>query len=217
MRWILFIFPLWLTAQQAAVYDADFRFADGVFLSAASLLENTPDVPWSGISGEMVQLPEDHRVQIDGYGYHQASLSGEPYAISLDGTVYLFVRRDARLGFYEFAGLRGPGPYPTVRYDTVEHRRQLMRAYNPATGMAFREGYIERDRRSTVVRIVDMRTGSRLPLRPGVVAQLVADEPDIAAAVAKLTPEDETKMMRALLLYSQRHPLRIPVNQDPDR
>ena len=209
--------PLCLSAQRPAVYDADFRFADGVYLSAASLLANTPDVPWSEITGEMVQLPEDHRVQIDGYGYQQASTAGEPYAIGLDGIVYLFVRRDARLGFYEFAGLRGPGRYPTVRYDTVEHRRQLMRAYNPATGMAFREGYIERDRRRTVVRIVDMLTGARLPLRPDVVGRLVAEENDIVAAVAKLTPEDEAKMIRALVLFSQRQPLLIPMNQSPDR
>ena len=217
MRWILLLLPLWLSAQQPAVYDADFRFADGVYLSSESVLDNTPDIPWSEISGEMVQLPEDHRVQIDGYGYHRGAEAGDPYAISLDGMIYLFVRRDARLGFHEFAGLRGPGPYPTVRYDTVEHRRQLMRAYNPATGMAFREGYIERDRRRTVLRIVDMVTGKRLPLNPAVVGELVADEPEIAAAVAKLTSDDEARLMRALMLYGQRHPLLIPLNQASDR
>ena len=209
--------PLWLTAQRPAVYDADFRFADGVYLSPGAVLANTPDLLWSEITGEMVQLPEDHRVQIDGYGYHQATVEAAPYAISLDGIVYLFVRRDQRLGFYEFAGLRAAGRYPTVRYDTVEHRRQLMRAHNPATGMAFREGYIERDRRRTVVRIVDMLSGTRFPLHPEVVSRLVAEDPELSAAVSKLTPDDETKMIRALVLYSQRHPLLIPTHQAPDR
>lgn len=215
MRWILLFFPFWMSAQNGTVLNADFRFADGVYLSARSLLANQPDIAWANIRGEMVQLPEDHRVQIDGYGYKDGDY-GRPYAIGLDGVAYLFVRQDPKLKFYEFAGLRGAGRYPTVRYDTIEHRRQLMRAYNPATGMAFREGYVERDRRRTVHRVVDMTTGERYALSPAVVAELVAAEPDILDAVRGLTDEDEQKLTRALVLYNQRRPLVLPSSQAQD-
>ncbi len=215
MRWIIILLPFWLSAQRQAPLDADFRFRDGVYLSNESLLANDPDVEWSEISGEMVQLPEDFRVQIDSFGYKSGGYT-DPYAISLDGLPYLFVRKDEQRIFHEFAGLRPAGRYATIRYDTVRRTRQLMRAYNPANGRPFREGWVERDRRELVRRIVDMSSGRRLPLTPANVQQVVAREEDLLRAAGKLTMDDEPKMVRALVLFNERHPLLIPLHQAPD-
>ncbi|WP_146088840.1 hypothetical protein [Neolewinella xylanilytica] len=215
MRWFLLLFPLWLTAQREVPLDADFRFHDGVYFTPEALLANEPDADWSDISGEMVQLPEDFRVQIDSFGYKQRRYT-QPYAISLDGLPYLLVRRDGQRTFYEFAGLRQVGRYATVRYDTVMHTRQLMRAYNPATGRPFREGWVERNRRREVHRIVDMVTGHRYPLELPTVRQLVATERDIHDALNRSSSEEEARMIRALVLYNERHPLLIPLQQAND-
>ncbi|MGB3798218.1 MAG: hypothetical protein WA952_00305 [Lewinella sp.] len=215
MRWILFLLPFWLTAQRSAPLNADFRFQDGVYFTAEALLANEPDVQWGEIAGEMVQLPEDFRVQIDSFGYKTGRYV-EPYAISLDGLPYVFVRQDGPRAFHEFAGFRQTGRYSTVRYDTIVHTRQLMRAYNPATGTPFREGWVERDRRREVIRVVDMISGQRHPLEVRPVSTLVKEEREIHEAVLRLTDEDPQKLIRALVLYNERHPLLIPSQQPTD-
>ncbi|MBB4078117.1 hypothetical protein GGR28_000718 [Lewinella aquimaris] len=209
MKWILFLFPLWLGAQQSRVFDADFRFSEGIYLSQDALLANTPDVSWSQITGEMVQLAEDYRLQVAGFGYKDRSYR-TPYAISLDGQPYLFIRADEERGFHEFAGLRERGTYSTLRYDTLVHTRQLMRAYNPATGFPFREGWVERDRTRSLSRIFELTSGRRLPLDLPTVMRLVASESDLVAALERTGPEEQDKLIRALRIYNERHPLLLP-------
>ena len=204
-----------MAAQQRTPLDADFRFRDGVYFTPEALIANQPDAEWGDIAGEMVQLPDDYRVQIDSFGYKQGRYV-TPYAISLDGLPYLFVRQDTRRPFHEFAGLRNVGRYATLRFDTLEHTRQLMEAFNPATGRPFRRGWVERDRRREVHRIVDMTDGRRFPLEVAVVARLVAGETDLSSAVAKLAPDEEQKMIRALVLYNERYPLLISAPEATD-
>ena len=214
MRYLLFLFPFWLAGQSTQPLTADFRFADGVYLSHGALMANRPDVGWKDIDGEMVQLAEDQRVQIDGYGYK----TGEhrlPYAISLDGMPYLFVGANEKRGYHEFSGLRIRGTYATVQYDTVEHSRLLMKAYNPSNGLAFREGYVDRDRQRTLSRVIDLRNGRRYPLELSAVRKLVAEESDLVGALSRTAPEEIEKLKRALVLFNERHPLLVPAPQTP--
>lgn len=216
MRYFLFLLPVFLQAQSGTPLDQAFRFKEGVFLSHASLLANRPDIAWEDIAGEMVQLTETKRVQIDGFGYH----SGEyrrPYAISLDGLAYLFVHDNEKRGYHEFVGLQTPGRYSTIRYDTVTSDRMLMKAYNPANGLAFREGYVERDRQRTLIKIVDMVAGRRLSLTPPAVQRLVAEERDLTEALSKVGNAEEAKLLRALSIYNSRHPMHIPLSAEANR
>ncbi len=212
MKWIFLLLPLWLNAQQRAPLDGNFRFNDGVYLTHAALLNNRPDVDWSDIDGEMVQLTEDHRVQVEGFGYKSGAYD-QPYAISLDGLPYLFVREEPSRGFHEFAGLRIRGTYSTMQYDTVVRTRHLMKAYNPVNGIAFREGYVERDRQNALRRIVDMRSGRRLPLDQATVMRLVDGEDDLLSALERTAHNEENKVLRALVIFNERHPLLLPLPQ----
>ncbi|WP_420460264.1 hypothetical protein [Neolewinella sp.] len=209
MKWlVVLVFPFWLLAQDRT-FNADFRFADGVYLSNASLLANRPDVFWEGIVGEMVQLPDDYRVQVDNFGYRDRDYV-PPYAIALHGLPYFFVREDGKRGFHEFAGLRSVGRYATLQYDTLIHSRQLMKAYNPVNGQVFRQGYVERDRQRRLYRILDSATGKRLSFDHPTVMRLVAREEDLVAALERTPPDDTAKLLRALELYNERHPLLLP-------
>lgn len=194
-------------------FSADYRFAEGVYLSHTSLLANEPDLGWEAIDGEMVQLPEDFRVQIADYGYKDVRLDPAilPYAISLDGEAYFFVRADAGRDFYEFTGLRSKGSLSTMSYDTTVTVRQLMKAYNPANGRPFREAYVERDRKLTLNRILHLRSGARFPLNRETVLRLCADDPEITRALDELREPDGEVLRRAVRLYAVRRPLLLPI------
>lgn len=215
MRYLLLLFPLWIGAQTSRTLDANFRFRDGVYLSHQALLNNTPDAPWSEITGEMVQLSEDFRLQIDGYGYKTSDYR-PPYAVALDGLPYLFVRHNTKRDYHEFSGLRTLGTFATVQYDTIVHAELLMRAYNPANGLAFREGYVKRDQQRTLDRIIDMQSGRRLPLDQPTVMRLVGEETDLLAALERSERATTERLLRAIRIYNDRHPLLLPASQ-PNR
>ncbi|TXF91681.1 hypothetical protein FUA23_00415 [Neolewinella aurantiaca] len=193
--------------------DAEFRFPEGVYLSHASLLANEPDLKWEAIDGEMVQLPEDFRVQIADYGYKDVRINADiiPYAISLDGLPYLFVKKNNERGYYEFAGLRVLGTLSTIRYDTTITTRRLMKAYNPANGQPFRQAYVEREKTVPLNKILDLRSGALYPFDQPTLLLLCAEDEELVTALKVTDPADEQMLLRALKLYDDRHPLSLPL------
>lgn len=195
------------------VFNAEYRFPEGVYLSHAALLANQPDLEWESIAGEMVQLPEDFRVQIAGYGYKDDRINSEiiPYAISLEGEPYLFIRQDEERNFHEFAGFRVKGLLCTMQYDTIIVTRQLMKAFNPVNGQPFRQAYVQREKTVSLNKILHLRTGVQIPFNHQNLVRLCADDEEIARALIDVNPKDADMLLRALKLYDDRHPLYLPV------
>lgn len=208
---LFFLLTAGLSAQ--AIFNAEYRFPEGVYLSHASLLANEPDLEWEAIDGEMVQLPEDYRVQIANYGYKDVRINAEiiPYAISLDGVPYLFVKKNVKRGYHEFAGLRVQGALSTVRYDTTIATRRLMKAYNPANGQPFRQAYVEREKTVSLNRILHLRSGALLPFDKPTLIRLCEEDEELVTALKATDPKDGAMLLRALKLYDDRHPLSLPL------
>ncbi len=194
-------------------FNAEYRFPEGVYLSHASLLAAEPDLEWEAIDGEMVQLPEDFRVQIEHYGYKDVRINADilPYAISLDGQPYFFVRKDDKRKFHEFAGLRVQGTLSTMRYDTIIHTRQLMKAYNPVNGLPFRQAYVDREKTMTLNKILHLRSGALYPFSRETLIMLCANDEELVIALKSADPKDQTLLLRALRLYDDRHPVSLPI------
>lgn len=210
---LLFLLASTFLAAQSNIFNADYRFPEGVYLSHDALLAGEPDLEWDAIAGEMVQLPEDFRVQVAGYGYNDIRISADilPYAISLDGQVYFFTRFDEKRNFHEFTGLRVQGTLSTIRYDTTIHTRQLMKAYNPANGLPFRQAYVDRVKKIPLYKILHLRSGALLPFSRESLIKLCANDKELTKALGEANPEDEAILLRALKLYDDRHPLSLPI------
>lgn len=211
---LLLVIPSFLAAQQdSAVFNADFKFADGVYFSHEALLANQPDLGWEDIDGEMVQLPEDYRVQIAEYGYKDVRINADilPYAISLDGFAYLFTKENEKRKYHEFTGLRVRGNLSTMQYDTVIHIRQLMKAYNPANGKPFRQAYVDREKTLTLTKILHLRSGALVPFTRKNLARLCADDAKLSKAIAETEADNAEMLHRALRLYDDRHPVKLPM------
>lgn len=120
---LLLLLTGFLQAQSPAPFNAEYRLPEGVYFSHAAVLAAQPDLSWEAIGGEMVQLPEDFRVQIADYGYKDVRINEDiiPYAISLDGMPYLFIRYDEKRNFHEFAGFRVMGALSTIKYLSLIH------------------------------------------------------------------------------------------------
>lgn len=194
-------------------FDEDYRFTEGVYFSHAALLANQPDLDWESIDGEMVQLPEDYRVQIAGYSYKDDRMNSEiiPYAISLDGEPYLYIRKDEERNYHEFAGFRIKGLLSTLQYDTTIVTRQLMKAFNPVNGQPFRQAYVQREKTVSLNKILHLRSGALIPFTHQNLVRLCADDQEIARALLDVDPKEAAMLLRALKLYDDRHPLTLPL------
>ena len=195
------------------LFDGTYQFPEGVYLTHESFMTRIPDFSWEEIAGEMVQLPEDFRVQIANFGLKSGRLNAAVYAISLDGFPYFFVKEDTELHFYEFAGLRVRGLWSYYEYEGTELSSRLMYAYNPANGRPFRRAIVEREKNTTHRILIDMLSGERQKLTIEAVADIVGGESDILRAVEALKttdPEYFAKLRQAVKLYNERHPLMLP-------
>ncbi|MEM7571422.1 MAG: hypothetical protein AAF433_00925 [Bacteroidota bacterium] len=193
--------------------NAAFRFADGVYYSFAALAANQPEHSWAGVDGEMIELAGSSRVQIAGMGYQGAPLSQSPYAISLDGKPYLFVKVDSLLDYHEFAGLRKLGRYSYFEYERKVMRGRTMYAYNPANGLPFRQAYVEREEIQTTRVCLDMQTGRQFPLQRAELLRPLRGEPELIRAINQLRVDDpqlESKLLQAVVRYNERHPVFLP-------
>ncbi|MEM9259250.1 MAG: hypothetical protein AAGA62_06350 [Bacteroidota bacterium] len=202
-----------LRAQSPAPFNADYRLPEGVYFSHAAVLAAQPDLGWEAIDGEMVQLPEDFRVQIANYGYKDVRINADiiPYAISLDGMPYLFIRHDDKRDFHEFAGLRVMGALSTIKYDTTVQVRQLMKAYNPINGQPFREAWVERTETRPLTKILHLRSGALVPFTRNSLIRLCTEDKDLTEALGRIDPKEEKLLLRALKLFDDRHPVSLPL------
>jgi hypothetical protein len=129
----------------------------------------------------------------------------------LDGEPYLYVRKDEKRNFHEFAGFRVKGLLSTLQYDTTVVTRQLMKAYNPINGQPFRQAYVQRNRTISLTKILHLRTGALIPFTHQNLVRLCADDQEIARALLDVDPKEAVMLLRALKLYDDRHPLTLPI------
>lgn len=214
---LLLLLPLSLSAQyEGRIFNADYVFEEGIYLSHASWVANTPDLRWEDIKGEMVQLPEDYRIQVADLRLKNGGLPEAIFAVSLDGFPYLFTRHSTKDNFHEFAGLRFRGRYAYYRYNDTEKESKMMYAYNPLNGQPFRRGKVTTERKVTRDVLLNVQSGEKQPLSQETVYALLDDHPDLQRAVEQLNPEDRElrqKLIQAVKLYNEREPLllqRVP-------
>lgn len=194
--------------------NSAFRFTDGVYYSFAALAANQPEHSWAGVDGEMIELAGSSRVQIAGMGFQGAALRQDPYAISLDGKPYLFVKVDSLLDYHEFAGLRNLGRYSYFEYERKVMRGRTMYAYNPSNGLPFRQAYVEREEVQTIRECLDMLTGRQFPLQRAELLRPLSEEPELIRAINQLQvndPQLESKLLQAVVRYNERHPVFLPI------
>lgn len=195
---------------EAVIFNAEYTFKEGVYLSHESWVANEPDYSWEEVDGEMVQLPEDYRVQISDMALKSGGSIGNVYAISVDGFPYMFAKYEGPQRYHEFAGLRFRGRYAYYRFFKREMVTTTMYAYNPINGQPFREAPVTREKELVKEMLLHVQTGETLALNRTNVYEILADHPDLQRAVGLLSdddPELRSKLIRAVKLLNEREPL----------
>jgi hypothetical protein len=178
-------------------------------LTHANFIAGVPDLKWDDIAGEMVQLPDDFRLQVAHFRLKNGKPTPQIYAVSLDGFPYIFAKEDKRLDYHEFSGMRLNGRYRYFEYTDRVKTDNIMYAYNPVNGRPFRQGRVQREKNVLHQMVLDLASGKTWVFdRPGV-SEIVETDSDLLRAVTIIEDDDREfglKLLQALRIYNQRYP-----------
>lgn len=198
--------------------NRDFLFTDGLYAELTDLPQNQPTRALLGIDGQMVLQQEDYSLKVERLhpkGRPELAIDlNSVAAIVIKGIPYLRVQVDTVHGFTEYAGLRVRG---RLSYFTYEHNGQdsvLIKAYNPATGRAFRQQKVVRPKKETRELVLNLATAEILDFTPENMERLMANDEQLLQTLRSLDEEEvASRLYRLLLIYDDRHPLLLPARK----
>lgn len=196
----------------------NFKFEDGVYLTAGDWQQNRPAFTWEELDASLATNPQTFITQVESIRVRDSGASISPdsiWGISLGGIPYIRLDREASgTKATAFAGLRVRGKICYFSYPQDVTRQVQIKAYNPVTGRPFRSGVV--DRTETVLRewMLDFRTGEVAEFNVENFQGWIADDPQLQRTVRELSPEEvEEKLFRCLLIYVDRNEVRLATSR----
>lgn len=204
--------------RDSQLVDVRFRFQDGVYSQVGDLCNNQPRIAFKHLGGQIVLQEAAYLLKVENLypiGRPDMPLPLDSVAaIAVNGLPYIKVRTDTVHGFTVFAGLRVKGRLSYFSYTENTQDTVVIKAYNPVTKRPFRQKPIVRQQQAQVETIVNITTGQRWPFTvPGLLAA-IADDTALVKTLTQLPPQEaRTRLEKTLLIYDDRHPLRLPVGE----
>lgn len=214
------IFDAQLLFAQKTVLQNDFKFEDGLYLSSAAFLSNKPDLKWAQLSGDLIFNPKEETAGFRIAGWRD-SLQAPPqnmkelWGFSKDGNPYVRIpgKLNSPIQYFALIRVRGKISYFTYEEDRVEE--VVMKAYNPLTGLPFREGKVETKKRVRVKKLICMENGSIVDFSPKYFRDCIQDDARLLKTLDDLDAQEQNeKLFKLLLIYNDRNPFYIPYLED---
>ena len=208
--------PTGLQAQSGQQWvSKNFHFAEGIFLSHNSFRNNSPDLSWEEVEVSSFTNPQTFITQIEYVRLKTGGKTVSPdsiWAISIEGIPYVRLSRDwipKELATFAPLKLRGKICYfEFSRMDTVQ---VLIKVYNPANGLPFREALVDREEEVRESMILDFESGRIAEFNRQNLLAWIQDDAFLTQAVLELPEEElEAKLFRSLLIYVDRNKVYIP-------
>lgn len=200
--------------ESGQVLDNTFQFADGIYLSAHSLLTNTPEVSWGG-KPTVFANPQTEVVKADYWilGTGDTLLATQAFALAISGKPFLRIPEiDSPLEAFVPLKVRGRICY----FSYADTRKQTLEvtAYNPLTGLPFRRGTVVNEEEAEVHGMYHFPTGGRAPLTKDNLLTWVADDASLVKAILDLADDNRQldKLIKSIKIYDDRHPFLMPAD-----
>ncbi len=191
----------------------NFKFTDGLYTSFEEFQQNKPKYLWEDIRISLASNPQTFLIQVE----RVISRNGEPipveslWGLTLQGIPYIQVDSSlSRKPLPSFTALRLRGKlcFFEVAVDTVEEVK--MAAYNPLTGLPFREGSVEKPLTLWFKYLIPFATGEIIPFTLKNFLELIQDDPVLHRTYRNLSPEEaEERLFKGVLIYDDRNPVYI--------
>lgn len=215
IRFITLIFiATSLQAQQDSVLlTKNFKFEDGIYLTLQDFQQNKPNYTWNEVSTNLATSHEGfiaqvEAIKIDGHSLDLQQLWG----ICIGGIPYIRLPKgEVTEAATVFAGLRVRGKICYFGYQQAVTEMQLVKAYNPLTGRAFRQGKIPVEKTMEYHFLLNFQTGQVVPFTKNNFLAWIKEDQQLWTTVQDLsTQEAQDKLFKCLLIYVDRNTVHLP-------
>ncbi len=208
-----------LLGQDTVLLTKNFSFADGVYFNLAELKANRPGLPLDSMKLDIITNPQTSLTQLNAVFLKKNTPMfsvDSIWAICLDGVPSIRVpKEEISKSLPNFAALKLRGKICYFTYPDYRQKTIRVAAYNPYTGKPFRHGNIVRDEEVIVEKMLNFETGEVADFKIENLLNWINDDSLLVETIAELPKEElKDKLFKSLLIYVDRNPTYLLVNDD---
>lgn len=218
MRSLIYIFvllPLWSFAQKdsTVLLTKNFKFKDGIYLSFKEFQENQPSISWDSVFARLHTNPQNFITLVESIQIkeNQESLKAI-WGFSLGGIPYIDTEEKNEAGLHKYIGLKVRGRICYYIMEEKFKQAETITAYNPLTGVPFRQAEIMTEKVRDRPFMMSFKTGKKVDFVYENFLEWIADDSQLVKTVKNLPDQDRAeKLFKCLLIYVDRNPAYVPV------
>lgn len=202
-----------LCAQQDSLVllTKNFKFQDGIFLSFDDFKQNRTQHSWDSVYAKLHTNPQKMITLVDTIGYGEDILHRKIWGFSLGGIPYVNLNKQNKAGLQMFSGLKVRGNICYFSFEETEEEVKLIKAYNPRTGIPFREGEVVIKKEVENQYMLSFETGEIQAFAVDTFLSWIQSDQKLVKTVNDLGLEAQRdKLFKCLLIYDDRNPVHIP-------
>ena len=214
---ILFIllgFGLNAQEDSLVLLTKNFKFGDGIFLTFDDFKENRANLSWDTVYAKLHTNPQKFITMVDSIQLESKLINDEIWGFSLGGIPYVNLNKKSDAGLDIFAGLKVRGNICYFSLLEIEEESQIIKAYNPRTGVPFREGEIITKKEVEKRFMLSFENGEIKPFGVENFLSWIENDPRLVNTVMGIeVGELSEKLFKCLLIYDDRNPVFIPLRE----
>ena len=193
----------------------NFKFEDGIYLSFEDFKQNEPSISWDSVYASLHTNPQNFITLVDTIQSKEKNekLNGL-WGFSLAGIPYVNINVMNEAGLQKYVGIKVRG---SICYYIMEEKYQqteTITAYNPLTGVPFRQADIVTEKEREKPFMMSFETGETVEFNQENFLDWIKDDEQLVKSVKNLSPQDRAdKLFKSLLIYVDRNPVYVPVRE----
>ena len=217
MKTLIYFFlfsTLSLAAQtdSLVVLSKNFKFQDGVYLSFEDFQNNKASLAWDSVYAKLHTNPQKMLTLVETINHKGMIINQEVWGFSLGGIPYVNLQRKNKAGLDVFVGLKVRGNICYFSIEEVEEKVEIIRAYNPRTGIPFREGEVVTKREVENSFMLSFESGDIKALTVENFLKWIESDSKLTKTVKQIDGNVEEKLFKCLLIYDDRNPVFVPIS-----
>jgi hypothetical protein len=218
IAFIILLFFFWeMKAQNSKLQlNNEFQFKDGIYLSPEDFLNNSPAILWEEIEASNFINKKKMEARIGNVfvkSNGKEITSDKIFGFSAQGLPFIQIHElkpstEGDFAFFSAFRIRGAVSYFSFVKEEIQPVE--ISAFNPATGIPFRKGKVDKKIEYTVRRILNFSTGKISDLTKDNLLKWTGHDLEYKNYIQTLEEDD---LFQAIILYNERHPFFIHKNR----
>jgi len=192
----------------------NFKFQDGIFYTFQDFKNNQVNLVWDTVYAKLHTNPQKLVTLVDSIMLKDTQLKDTIWGISLGGIPYINLNRLNDGGLNIYVGLKVRGNISYFSVEEIEEEVKLIKAYNPRTGVPFREGEVVTKKEVQTNFMLSFENGKVDPFTVDNFVSWIEEDEMLVKTVKNIQKHEiSEKLFKCLLIYDDRNPVYVPARE----